>query len=514
VCSSDLISAPLNGSQINWGTSGTIFPLNQTTISTGPFAGTYYGITCLSPTVTTTTGPGVPCASNVLASNFLPDTPIGEWNLDIQRAITNNLTIDVAYVGNHAWDIPSQERDLNQPLVGTGWFCDPATPGTCGSSVSTSAAAVCLASISDVTKGVPTPYDNCNASTAAEQINSPYFAKYPYLSYIDSTANDYYSNYNGLQVTATMRATHGLSFLAGYTFAHALDFVSAESSQSGPMDLYHEKLNYGNGSNDIRNRFTFSTTYALPGLKFAPAQLLQGWSLNAIFLAQGGQPWWASDASNDFPGTGEVLATTSGNATGTSTDWNYTGPVSAFRAGPQAIPYFGTMSGCTSYATAFAGGVPSTLVSGTSVEVPTQCLNAAEAPYSGNAQLKSLADAALVNFGCFVQGGGIMTPPAFGTIGNSGRNVFRGLPYYNVDFSVTKDFKIKERYGVQFRAEFFNLFNWTQYANPSSGGLDPSSGAGSGANGFGQIIATPNSGNPVLGSGGPRTIQFGLKLSF
>jgi len=67
---------------------------------------------------------------------------------------------------------------------------------------------------------------------------------------------------------------------------------------------------------------------------------------------------------------------------------------------------------------------------------------------------------------------------------------------------------------VQFRAEFFNLFNWTEYAIPSSGGLDPSSGAGSGSNGFGQINATPNSGNPVLGSGGPRTVQFGLKLSF
>jgi hypothetical protein len=510
------ISAPIFGSQITWkntvstnnGTAtASIFPKNQTIIGTT----TYYGITCT---------PASPCASNVIAQNFIPDTPVGEWNLDIQRAITNNLTIDVAYVGNHSWNIPSQEVDANQPpftslpggyLGGAGWFCDPTTRGTCGASVATSAAAGCLNSAA-------TNYSNCitsNLINPAEQTNYVYGTKFPYLNYIDLTGNAYSSNYNGLQLTATMHASRGLSFLAGYTYSHALDYVSAQSSQSGPMDAYRPRLNYGNGSNDIRNRFTFSSTYALPGLKFAPAQMLQGWSLNAIFVAQGGQPWWASDASNDFPGTGEVNATTSGNATGTSTDWNYTGPVSAFRAGVNGIPCIGTMKGCASYTT-YAAANPTlvSVVAGTTTSVPTQCLNAAEAPYSGNAQLKSLADAALVNFGCFVQNGGIMTPPAYGTIGNSGRDTFRGLPYYNVDFSVTKDWKFKERYGVQFRAEFFNLFNFTEYANPPSGNQDPSVGAGSGSNGFGQINSAPNSGNPVLGSGGPRTIQFGLKLSF
>lgn len=533
------ISAPIAGSQITWqntvstntgAATATIFPQNQTIVPTGPFAGTYFGITCLPPAL------GSPCASNVVAQNFIPDTPVGEWNLDIQRAITNNLTIDVAYVGNHAWNIPSQEADANQPpftslpggfLGGAGWFCDPTTRGVCGASVATSAATGCIASAGDITviKGVPTPtpYDKCITSSSvtstvinpAEQVNYVYATKFPYLNYIDLTGNAYFSNYNALQVTATMRATRGLSFLAGFTYGHALDFVSAQSSQSGPMDIYRPQLNYGNGANDIRNRFTFSSTYALPGLKFAPAQMLQGWSLNAIFVAQGGQPWWASDASNDFPGTGEVNATTSGNATGTSTDWNYTGPVSAFRAGVNGIPCIGTMKGCTSYSNyATANPTLVSVVTGTTTSVPTQCLNAAEAPYSGNAQLKSLADAALVNFGCFVQGGGIMTPPAYGTIGNSGRNTFRGLPYYNVDFSVTKDWKFKERYGVQFRAEFFNLFNFTEYSLPPTANQDPSVGAGSGSNGFGQINSSPNNANPVLGSGGPRTIQFGLKLSF
>ena len=175
------ISAPLLATQINWSTSGTIFPQAQTTLNN--FNGvptTYQGITCLPASI------GVPCASNVVAQNFRPNAPVGEWNLDIQRAITNNLTIDVAYVGNHAWDIPSQERDLNQPVVGTGWFCSPTAAGQCSSTAlpAGSAAAVCLASANYSSA-------SCNASIPAEQINSPYFTKYPYLSYIDSTANDY-----------------------------------------------------------------------------------------------------------------------------------------------------------------------------------------------------------------------------------------------------------------------------------------------------------------------------------
>ena len=75
---------------------------------------------------------------------------------------------------------------------------------------------------------------------------------------------------------------------------------------------------------------------------------------------------------------------------------------------------------------------------------------------------------------------------------------------------MTKDWKIKERYGLQFRAEFFNLFNFSDYANPSSSSLSPNSGGSR----FGLINATPNSTNAVLGSGGPRVIQFGLKASF
>ena len=77
-----------------------------------------------------------------------------------------------------------------------------------------------------------------------------------------------------------------------------------------------------------------------------------------------------------------------------------------------------------------------------------------------------------------------------------------------MDFSVAKLWTLKERYSAQFRVEFFNLFNRADFNAP---GLDPSKGV----NGvFGYATSTPDSTNPVLGSGGPRHVQFGLKLTF
>ncbi len=52
-----------------------------------------------------------------------------------------------------------------------------------------------------------------------------------------------------------------------------------------------------------------------------------------------------------------------------------------------------------------------------------------------------------------------MTPNGLGQFGNMGRNIFRDSGFKSFDFSVFKNFTFKERYGVQFRAEFFNVLN-------------------------------------------------------
>jgi TonB dependent receptor len=97
--------------------------------------------------------------------------------------------------------------------------------------------------------------------------------------------------------------------------------------------------------------------------------------------------------------------------------------------------------------------------------------------------------------------------PADGTFGSSGRNTIIGPRLHIVDFSVSKATKFNERIALQFRTEFFNLFN---HANLSLPNVDFNSAA------FGSISETPDvtAGNPRLGEGGPRVIQFGLKLIF
>ena len=104
-----------------------------------------------------------------------------------------------------------------------------------------------------------------------------------------------------------------------------------------------------------------------------------------------------------------------------------------------------------------------------------------------------------------------MLAPALGTFGTMGRNIFRDSGFRDWDLSVFKNFKFKERLTAQFRAEFFNVLNRPNFANPGLNATsDPSGGA------FGAENSTPDVAavNPILGTGGPREIQLGLKLIF
>jgi hypothetical protein len=86
--------------------------------------------------------------------------------------------------------------------------------------------------------------------------------------------------------------------------------------------------------------------------------------------------------------------------------------------------------------------------------------------------------------------------PAQYTIGNGGRNILRGDNLHQLDLSLSKDFQVRERAKLQFRAEFFNLGNHPVFANPGTG-IDQGSG--------GQISSTLNSN---------RIIEFALKFIF
>jgi Carboxypeptidase regulatory-like domain/TonB dependent receptor len=409
-----------------------------------------------------------PCPIMTVARNVT--TPyVWNYTLSLEHAFTPNLTMEMAYVGNHGGNLVGI-RDINQPPVGSGW---PGGPG--------GALTLCLASAP--------AYSNCAVDGAAEQAAEPFASKFPYLSNIFQMANVYRSNYNGLQVTLNARNFHGLSMVAGYTWSHSLDDVSANwdfGYGSGlPQNAHNPGAEYANSDFDVRNRFTVSATYAIPGRK-GFAQSLEGWELNSIVTIQSPQFWGAMDEGTDAAGIGPLPVSPPAN---TPIRWNFFGTASDFKPTATGIPYYtaaqGLPSECTTQALALDGGVPG--------------------PATASVNL----------FGCYAEGNSVMIPPALGQFGNMGRNIFPDLGFWDVDFSVAKNWHFGERLGAQFRAEFFNIFNHPNLANPYGGqngfGFnDPS------VQPFGCACATPDvaAANPVIGSGGSRAVQLGLKLTF
>jgi hypothetical protein len=399
---------------------------------------------------------GSPCSLAVIDHNFR--TPyVTNWTLGVQHALTNDLSMDVSYVGSHGSRL-NGIRDINQP--------DPVT-------------------------GI-----------------APLAAQFPYLGSILVLSNLYKSNYNGLQATLQQRTAHGLSFLASYTYSHSLDDDSYNIGQFLPQDSRNPALEYASSDFDIKHRFTVSVTYAIPGKK-APGQLLQGWELNSVVTLETGQPWYGNDQSNNLSNTGE------------NTDrWDFFGNPGDFKSGNSSIPYCTGLGagGCTQTipSTLLPSGNPFVLSSAQSTSFFTACAAAAE---KVDGVPNGPTTASLNSLGCYAQGNSVLIPPAAGTFGTSARNIWRDAGLRNWDLSVTKQFKFQERLTAQFRAEFFNVLNHPNFTNPygaSSGFGVGNEGDPSVTNLFGCGCATPDqaAGNPVLGSGGNRAVQLGLKLLF
>jgi hypothetical protein len=100
--------------------------------------------------------------------------------------------------------------------------------------------------------------------------------------------------------------------------------------------------------------------------------------------------------------------------------------------------------------------------------------------------------------------------PGVGQLGSLGKGAIRGKPINNVDFSINKNWRFKERYGIQFRAEMFNAFNHPSF-NGFNNGLN-FGGNQTQSSTFGKVT------NPSFGTlnstQSHREIQFGLKFTF
>lgn len=279
----------------------------------------------------------------------------------------------------------------------------------------------------------------------------------PNFSFEDVLATVSSSTYHSLQASFRSQNWHGFSGFTSYIFSKSLDDASDGidfnfASAALPQNSFNLHAEHGPSTFDTRHRFTAALDYAVPEINRLPGKLSQGWTLNSIVSVQSGRPI-PIITSNDTSAFFNPFFNTQSN----------------FHQRPNLIP-----------------GVSPVLSNWT--------------PATG--YLNPLA---------FQQ-------PADGTFGNLGRDAIFGPGYWDLDFSLAKSTQIYERLNLQIRAEFFNLFNHPNFALPNgtiNPGVNPD-GTLSGAGFAGVITQTPDvaQGNPGLGGGGPRVIQFGLRLSF
>jgi hypothetical protein len=253
------------------------------------------------------------------------------------------------------------------------------------------------------------------------------------------------TTYDSLQIKAeTKSAKYGLYALIGYTYSHTYDngltdgLGSLLSAPYFPLPNW-EKLDWGLSQINLNNSFTASVIYDLPfghGKRFG-----NDWSNVTNSMLGGWQLTVIEKITSGFPDPLIDSDNTSGvsfNNGGNGNDYNR----------PDKVP------GCNVYI---------------SNHGPQQ---------------------QYINPACF-------PAAAAGTLGNAPRVPVFGPDFVNTDFSVIKQFALPwENMGLNFRAEFFNLFNHAQFGLPINDISAP---------GFGEVNSTVNN---------PRVVQFALKLTF
>ena len=283
---------------------------------------------------------------------------------------------------------------------------------------------------------------------------NPSFAN---ASLIGNTAS---SNYNALQIQLQRRLSNGLQILSSYTWSHSIDDGSVGTYGFGSNFVpgAGSSTNRGPSDFDIRNAFSTGLTYdiAVPKTNLVGDAVLKGWSVDSVVQASSAPP------VNVYYSQIETL----------------------LGAETEVRPDIVAGEPLYLYGSAYPGG-------------------------------KSFNPAAF-------------TPPPSDPStglplrqGDLGRNALRGFGVAQWDFSVHRDFPIYERLKLQFRAEMFNVLNHPNFAPPigdlqSPQSINPQFGVSTQT--LGQYLGGANVGgggfNSLYQVGGPRSIQFALKLLF
>lgn len=301
---------------------------------------------------------------------------------------------------------------------------------------------------------------NVAQSTATTTVYSRPFANWP--SDITEALNEAYSNYNALEARYEQRMVAGLTLLNSFTWEHSLDNASAslEGNTPSPQDANNLKAEYAQSDYNLPVANITSLVYDLPfgrGRKFGqnlnPIMdgVLGGWQVSADNTAQAGTPFNLTYGPNS-----NQLASTQIVA-------NYRG-VNLYR--PNRVP-----------------GVP--LTQGRSV-VPSTTTGYIQYINYNAVALPATKNAA-----------GAYQPP----FGNMSRNPGRTPALYQTDLDFNKTFSTpKEGLKIEFRSEFYNIFNHTNLYLPSTVG--------------GTQGANASTGGLISSTFTPRVIQFALKVSY
>jgi len=285
------------------------------------------------------------------------------------------------------------------------------------------------------------------------------------------------SHYNGLQLTAIKRTSHGLEGQVNYTLSRCMDEVSnggfLQFSAGGILSPLPGELarNYGPCDYDIRNNLTAEYVYQLP-LKIQNQRLgyaLNGWQISGTVFWHSGAPFSVLSTPYGADGNGIVQG-----------------------AGPQ-----------------FASLVPGMpLYKHTAIAGVTQ---------PGTPQwLNPDAFASTVDPSTGACSGG--DSPQNCQFGDLGRNALRGPDFTWSDFYLTKWFQVKEHIKLRLEAQFFNVFNHPNFALPSMV-LAGVPGKASTQTGFGALTSTTSPPTGLLGVGlggdsSPRMVAFHVRLEF
>jgi hypothetical protein len=396
---------------------------------------------------------GIPLAGNVMDRNIL--TPyFHQYTFSVQRAWTRNLAFEAAYVGSRGGNLFRQVA-INQARLASPQH--PVINDVTGEVITTNTPA-----LSNVSARAPFQGVSINGFTQNQTTGE--------------------SHYNSLQLSLTRRMAHGLQFLAAYTYARSIDNGSGQGGGAGVTGLVNPGgagdtggilgnqleagANRGVSDFDRTHRFVLSYVWDVgqSGLADRLAwwrPLLSDWQVAGVITAMSGLPIDIVDA-------------------GAGSFYGLNGPTALAR------PDFATGSGCA----AAMRDVP-----------PGFFFNAA-----------AFARPVVQPGQPLPSSGGTAFASAVGTdIGNVGRNCLRGPGQTNVDLAVARRFRIRQSRILELRAEFFNLFNHVNFANPISD-LNAVESTGGHLDGTGRIVNSGDFGRIIATSNNPRLIQLVLKI--